>query len=95
MPNRVTMWQCSFGCYQLYASKHSCAMHETMCWLNPARKPVGLLPRGILPGDQVRFGGERHDCAWKTGELLAYTPQGAYVWTYSGTAFVDADKAAR
>lgn len=89
------MWQCSFGCYQLYASKFSCAMHETMCWLNPARKPVALLARGILPGDRVKWFEPHSESYYRTGELIAYTPQGAYVWVGSGTAFVDREKLQR
>jgi hypothetical protein len=83
------MWRCGFGCYDTFASKFSCAMHEERCWMNPARKPFALLPRGILPGDRVGY--------WSGGylkktTLLAYTNQGAYVWTFFGTAFVDADR---
>lgn len=94
MPHRITMWMCGYGCYETYRSKASCALHEESCWLNPARKPLGLLPRGILPGDRVGWEPTGDGFFRRSGELICYTDHGlgAYVWIGSGTAFVDVEK---
>lgn len=60
--------------------------------MNPARKPLALLARPILPGDRVGWGKTPDGFFRKTGDLIRYTSLGAYVWVGSGTAFIDADK---